>query len=115
MNMYGELLKFYLVDVSDIESEVPHSTFDEGALEKLANSIVTTGRLLKPLVLKQINPFKYQVLHGHFEYHAAVLANKRDVQRVLGGMISAFVIIKPEIEPAVLEQIQALSHDMQRA
>lgn len=107
MSQYGESLRFYLADVKDLESEIEQSTFDKAELEKLADLIIATGCLLKPLILKQINPFKYKVLEGHFEYHAAVLANQKDSQRVLGGMVSAFVV-KPEIETTVLEQIRAL-------
>lgn len=107
MTKYGESLKFNLVDIGDIESEVSRSTFDESALDKLADLIVATGCLLRPLIVKQINPVTYKVLDGHFEYHAAVLANKKDSRRVLSGMVSAFVV-KPEIETTVLEQTNAL-------
>lgn len=108
MNKYGESLKFYLVDVKDIQSEVACSAFNEEELAQLADTIIATGCLLKPLILKQISLIRYQVLEGHFEYHAAVLANQKDVQRVLSGMVSAFVV-KPEIEAIAIEQSHILN------
>lgn len=108
MNKYEESIRFYLVDIKDIESEVARSTFDEKALESLANSIIATGCLLKPLVLKQSAPMKYQVLEGHFEYYAAVSANEKDTHRILSGMVSAFVV-KPDIEAVAVEQAHLLS------
>jgi len=110
MNKYGESLQFYLVDVKDIESEVVRSTFDESALGELANSIIATGCLLKPLILKQLGPMKYKVLDGHFEYYAAVSANQKDTQRILSGMVSAFVV-KPEVESVAVEQAHLLNKE----
>jgi DNA uptake protein ComE-like DNA-binding protein len=108
MNKYGEALNFHLVDVPDIESDIPRSEFDENALKYLANKIVETGCLLKPLVLKQIAPMQLKVLAGHFEYHAAVMANELDTQRVLSGMVSAFVV-KSEAEAYAIEQANLLT------
>lgn len=108
MNKYGESLKFYLADIEDITSEVARSTFDENAIEKLAEMLIATGCLLKPLILKQVSPMKYKVLEGHFEYYAAVSANKRDTQRILRGMVSAFVV-KPEVENIAIQQAQMLN------
>jgi hypothetical protein len=108
MNKYGESLKFYLADIEEITSEVARSTFDESAIERLAEMMIATGCLLKPLVLKQVAPMKYQVLEGHFEYYAAVSANRKDTQRILSGMVSAFVV-KPEVEVVAIQQAQWLN------
>ncbi|OUD14397.1 hypothetical protein [Thioflexithrix psekupsensis] len=103
MYKYGDFIHFHLVDVPDIESDIPITDFDRQALEVLADKIVETGCLLKPLILKQISPMQLKVLVGHFEYHAAVLAKQRDKKRILSGMVSAFVV-KKELEMQAIEQ-----------
>jgi DNA uptake protein ComE-like DNA-binding protein len=105
---YGETIRFYLVDVKDIVSTELRSQFDAGQLEQLADLILETGCLLKPLLLKQKSPVRYEVLEGHFEYHAAVRANEKDAQRFLGGMVSAFVI-KQEVEKPAISQAKIVN------
>lgn len=105
---YGETIRFYLVDVKDIVSTVVRSQFDEGQLEQLADLVLETGCLLKPLLLKQKSPVRYEVLEGHFEYHAAVRANEKDVKRFLGGMVSAFVV-KQEVEKPAISQAKIVN------
>lgn len=109
MSKYGDFLKFYLVDVKNIESDVTRSTFDEQKLEELADLILMTGCLLRPLILKQTKAMVYQVIERHFEYHAAVRANEKDTKRSLGGMVSAFVVVKQEIEATAVKQANALN------
>ncbi|MCK5719428.1 MAG: ParB N-terminal domain-containing protein [Thiomargarita sp.] len=101
MSKYGESLKFYLVDVKDIKSNVARSTFDEQELEKLANLILATGCLLQPLILKQTGPMSYKVLEGHKQFYAAVKAKEKEP--ILAEMVSAFVV-KQEIEESAIEQ-----------
>jgi len=108
MSEYGESIKFHLVDIKKIESEVARSTFDEPELEELADLILVTSCLLKPLILEEISSLNYKVLEGHFEYHAAVRANEKDTKRSLGGMVSAFVVTS-DIETTALAQVKALS------
>lgn len=111
MYKYGDFIHFHLVDVPDIESDIPITDFDRQALELLANKIVETGCLLKPLILKQITPMHLKVIMGHFEYHAAVLANKMDKKRILSGMVSAFVV-KKELEMQAIEQAHCFEQNM---
>ncbi len=112
MNKYGENINFHLVDIKDIESDVDRSSFDEESLQELADSILATGCLLKPIVLKQISLMKFKVLDGHFEYHAAVSANKKDTQRILSGMVTAFVLKNSvlKLEDAVKQQTNLLNN-----
>lgn len=105
---YGDSIRFYLVDIKDISSDIPRSRFSETELEKLADSLLTTGCLVSPLLLKETAPMRYEVLERHFEYYAAVRANEKDEKRLLSGMVSAFVV-KPPIESVVIEQTKLLS------
>ena len=41
-------MRFYLVDVKDIVSDVPRSNFDEVELERIAELIIESGGLIKP-------------------------------------------------------------------
>ncbi len=104
---YGETIRFYLVDVKDIVSDVARSQFNETELEQLAAKILSTGCLIAPLLLKQTGPMRYEVLERHFEYYAAVRANEKDEKRFLSGMVSAFVV-KPPIESIAIEQARLL-------
>jgi ParB-like chromosome segregation protein Spo0J len=106
MSKYGESLKFYLVDVKDIESDFARSTFDEQELEELADLILATGSLLQPLVLKQTGPMTYKVLEGHRQFYAAVKAKEKEP--ILAEMVSAFVV-QPEIEATAVEQAKVLN------
>lgn len=109
MNKYGkynETVRFYLVDVKEISPTIPRSNFNENELEQLANSILITGCLLKPLLLKQTSPISYELLEGHLEYWAAVKAKEKEP--ILAEMVSAFVI-KPEIKAIAIEQAHVLN------
>ena len=104
-NGYGDKVRFYMVDVADITPPDIKSQFPEGEVEQLANQILEVGCLLKPLILKQTGPMKYELIEGHLEYWAAVNANKKDTEREMGGMVSAMVI-KSEIEGIAKKQIE---------
>ncbi len=109
MNKYGkynETVRFYLVDVKEISSTISRSNFDENKLEQLANSILITGCLLKPLLLRQISPMNYELLEGHLEYWAAVKAKEKEP--ILAEMVSAFVV-KPEVETIAIKQAHVLN------
>ncbi len=101
---YGNTIRFYLVDVKDIRSDIPRSQFSETEMENLADKILSAGCLVSPLILKETGPMRYEVLERHFEYYAAVRANEKDEKRFLSGMVSAFVV-KTEAEAAVRSQV----------
>lgn len=103
MGRYGETVRFYLVDVKDITppSSPSRSQFQESELEQLANLILTTGCLLKPLILRQKGPMSYELIEGHFEYWAAVRAKEKEP--IWAEMVGAFVV-KPEIEASAIKQ-----------
>lgn len=96
------MIEFYLVDVKNINSDVPRSNFIEGDLENLADRILESGGIIKPLILKNISLENYTVVDGHFEYYAAVRAREKDPRK--GEMVNAFVI-SPKEEDIVVKQI----------
>lgn len=99
------MFNFSLIDVKSINSDVPRSSFSEAHLDGLAQIILDSGGLIKPLIIKMTSPEKYVVLDGHLEYYAAVRAQEKDARK--GEMVNAFVI-SPKSEKLIVEQAQAL-------
>lgn len=99
------MTKFLIVEIEGVTSSIPRSNFDETDLDILADSILESGGILKPLVLKKIGFEKYEVIDGHFEYYAAVKAREKNPNR--GEIVNAF-IIPTEKEDAVLNQVSFL-------
>ena len=106
------MISFSLVDVKDITSSIQRSSFTESDLEDLAEMILESEGLIKPLVLKATGIESYTVVDGHLEYYAAVRAKEKDPRK--GEMVNAFVI-SPKSEKTIVKQSEALksvkSHD----
>jgi hypothetical protein len=100
------MTEYYLVDVKSIQSSTPRSNFKVDQLETLAHSILETGGLLSPLLLKQTGPESYEVLVGDLEYYAAVRAQELDPRK--GEMVNAFVVPE-EVQKAAVAQATLLS------
>ena len=96
-----ELLR---VEIESVNSSQSRSNFSEADLDLIADRILESGGLLKPLVLKKIGFEKYDVVDGHFEYYAAVRACEKNPHV---AEVNA-VIIAPESEGAVVKQVEAL-------
>jgi hypothetical protein len=96
-----ELLR---VEIESVNSSQSRSSFSEADLDLIADRILESGGLLKPLVLKKIGFEKYDVVDGHFEYYAAVRACEKNPHV---AEVNA-VIISPESEGAVVKQVEAL-------
>jgi hypothetical protein len=99
------MTEFFMLDVSSITSSVSRSNFQEADLENLADMILESGGILKPLVLKKIGFEKYEVIDGHFEYYASVRAREKNPSE--GEMVNS-LIISSEKEEAVLKQAAVL-------
>lgn len=99
------MISFSLVDVKNITSNIPRSSFTEADLERLAEMILKCGGIIKPLILKATGAESYTVVDGHFEYYAAVRAREKDPRK--GEMVNAFVI-SPKSEDIVAKQAEAL-------
>lgn len=92
------MTEYYLVDVKSIKSNVPRSDFRVDDLDRLAQSILASGGLLAPLLLKQVDLEHYEVLSGDYEYYAAVRA--REIDPRAGEMVNAFVVSSQHQEAA---------------
>lgn len=98
-------MNFSLVDVKSITSNEPRSNFSEADLENLADIIIETGGIIRPLVVKVTGVESYTVVDGHFEYYAAVRAREKNPRQA--EMVNAFVIA-PKLEDLVLKQVVSL-------
>ncbi|MEH1822048.1 MAG: chromosome partitioning protein ParB [Nostoc sp.] len=99
------MINFSLVDVKSIASNEPRSNFAEADLETLADIIIETGGIIRPLVVKVIGVDSYTVVDGHFEYYAAVRAREKNPRQ--GEMVNA-VVIAPKLEDLVVKQVASL-------
>ena len=99
------MIDFYLLDVKNITSNVPRSNFRETDLENLAEIIIKTGGIIRPIVVKLNGPEAYTVVDGHFEYYAAVRAREKNPRE--GEMVNAFVI-SPKAEDLTKRQAEII-------
>lgn len=99
------MMNFSLVDVKSITSNEPRSNFSEADLENLADIIIESGGIIRPLVVKVTGVESYTVVDGHFEYYAAVRAREKNPRQA--EMVNAFVIA-PKLEDLVLKQVVSL-------
>jgi predicted nucleic acid-binding OB-fold protein len=95
-------MKFYTVDVKNISSDTPRDKFSVVDLEKLADLIIDSGGLMRPLILKTTGLETFAVIDGHFEYYAAVRAREKNPRQC--EMVNAFVI-PPKNESLLSKQI----------
>lgn len=100
------MIEFFQVDVQQISSNVPSSRFDRDEIDRAARSLLATGGVVRPPILTETAPDAYEVIEGHFEYHAAARAlelNPREAE-----MVNAFIIDSANRESA-REQLEILS------
>jgi hypothetical protein len=78
-----------LVSVRRMISNVPEAYFDRSELEVAATQSLALGGFFNPPVVRR-NGENYQIVSGHFEFHAAVIARQIDPQA--GETIPAFIV-----------------------
>ena len=96
---------FLMVDIESITSNVPRSQYSEADLERLADQVLETKGLLKPLILKKSGFETYEVVDGHLEYYAAVRASEKNPR--LGEMVNALIIAEGS-EAAAINQVEII-------
>lgn len=97
-----------IIPVKKISSTVARSSFPAEEIEKVANLILEVEGIINPIILRRTGLESYEVVEGHFEYHAAVRA--REISLLKGEMIQA-IILEPENEAVLLEQVELLRKD----
>lgn len=99
------MIKFFMVDVKDIQVSTKDHNFSPTVIENLADVMLASGGLIKPVILKQVGLQSYQLIDGHLEYYAALQAKAKDPRK--GEMVNAFVI-SPDQEDLVRQQVTVL-------
>ena len=89
-------MRHFLVDVKSIRCDRSRSEFDRGTVERLADAILISGGLVKPLVLRPAGAMSYEVVDRHLEYWAAVRAREKDARA--GEMVNSYVISQESVE-----------------
>ncbi len=100
------MIKCFFADIKSISSEIDRTEFNESEIEHLADVILATDGLIRPLILKQTGLEQYTVVEGNLEYYAAVRAKEKDSRRA--EMVNAFVVPANHQQFAI-EQITLLS------
>jgi ParB-like nuclease domain len=102
------MIKCYFVDIKDISSDLPRSNFVESDLEQLANLILATDGLIRPLIIVESGVEKYTVIEGHREYYAVLKAKEQNNSKV--EMVNAFVI-NAKIQSSAIGQLKLLKQN----
>ncbi len=100
------MIKCLFVDIINISSEISISEFDDSEIERLADLILATGGLIRPLILTQTSVDRYSILQGDLEYYAAVRAKEKDSRKA--ETVNAF-IIPEDVRQVALAQLTILS------
>jgi flagellar biosynthesis chaperone FliJ len=100
------MIKCLFADITSISSQIARTEFDESEIEHLADVILATDGLIRPLIVKQVGLEQYTVIEGNLEYYAAVRAKEKDSRRA--EMVNAFVI-PADRQQLAIEQLALLS------
>lgn len=102
------MIECRLVDIKDIISSKPKSNFQITKIEKLADAILATEGLIRPLILQNTGLEQYTVIEGDLEYYAAVRAKEKNL--AVAEHVNAF-IIPTKLKASATDQITLLSED----
>ncbi|HEY9835461.1 MAG TPA: hypothetical protein V6D27_00975 [Vampirovibrionales bacterium] len=101
-------MNYYLIDLSAITDPTTAPTWTQKEVDALANRLIASGGLIRPIILRQIprTVDQYELVEGAFELAAARRA-QRSYPREF-EMIAAIVIEDAEVENAKA-QLKALT------
>jgi hypothetical protein len=97
-----------LIAVKHIVSSVPRKAFNFADLKVAARTSLQLGGFLQPLIVRRTGTeleLAYEVVSGHFQYHAACIA--RDMNYLAGETVGAY-IVEPETEEAITQQLAVI-------
>lgn len=102
------MTEFARLDIKEIRTDVPRANFTDAKIEQMADLILASGGVIRPLVVKQIAIDCYELMDGALEYYAAVRAREKDPRR--GELVNAFVV-PPKEQEVIKEQIASLKEE----
>jgi len=92
-----------IILVKDIHCNVSRQQFSEEKLEIAAQLILDIEGIISPIIVSREGIENYRVIHGDFEYHAAMRA--REIDPLRGASIDAYIVDKDNQE-TIKKQIQ---------
>lgn len=102
------MTEFARLDIKEIRTDVPRANFTEAKIEQMADLILASGGVIRPLVVKQSAIDCYELMDGALEYYAAVRAREKDPRR--GELVNAFVV-PPKAQEVIKAQLVSLKED----
>ncbi len=101
------MLDLSRIDLESISCNQTRSSFSEIDLEEIAEGILQSGGLVKPVTLKKVGFDQYELVDGYLEYYAAVKAFEKDADQ---SEVNAVVILSEDtnIVEAQIQRIKAL-------
>lgn len=78
----GATLRNISVDAIEANPRQPRGSFDDVALEELADSIRAVG-LLQPVVVRETGPGRYQLVMGERRWRASVAAGRTEIPAIV--------------------------------
>jgi hypothetical protein len=108
--MKKSLKKFLpsLIAVKRITSTVPATAFNHADLEAAARTSLELGGFIQPPIVRRTGTeleLTYEVISGHFQYHAACIACEIDY---LAGETVVAYIMEPETEATIIQQLAVI-------
>ena len=100
------MIECYLIDIKNITSKLPIANFQASEIERLADLILATDGLIRPLILQAAGVEQYTVIEGHLEYYAAARAKEKNL--IKAEHVNAF-IIPATLQRSAIEQIALLA------
>lgn len=100
-----------LVEVRTITSDQPRSNFNQQKIEQAAQLIIKTEGIINPIIVSRTGINSFQVVDGHFEYHAA--ARARELNLEIGEAIAVYII--EEKNQAIIKEQIAIFRESQEA
>ena len=100
---FQNILSTSLVQIKTLTCDQPRSNFDEEMIEQAAKLIVELGGIISPLIVKRTGINDYKLIHGHFEYYAALKAKEIDLEKC--EVIAAYIIESEKQESLIKKQI----------
>ncbi len=79
-----------IILVDYIQVDKPHLQFNTQAIEEAAQLIVQTNGVITPIIVSRVGTEHYHLVHGYFEYYAALRA--KEIDSMVGESIDAYII-----------------------
>lgn len=99
-----------IILVKNIRCDVAKQQFSAEKLERAARLIIDIEGIISPIIVRREGVEHYRLIHGEFEYHAAMRA--MEIDSIRGESIDAY-IVNAENQETIEQQIQVFREHKQ--